>query len=81
MLNLEFSLLSDEIENGFELGYISFYTVNDESVTGYKNHPIMIFLTISELLLGIADFVKNELWYKKIVSIDSSLTFILRRCN
>lgn len=41
----------------------------------------MIFLTISELLFGIADFVTDELRYKEIGSIDSSLTLILKRHN
>lgn len=81
MLDLELLLLENEEITGFELGYISFYTVDEENVLKYENQPVMIFLTISELLLGIVDFVKNELLYKEIISVDSSLTFILRRCN
>lgn len=82
MLDLEFSVAENGEITGFELGYISFYNIDDCTLLNdYNNQPIMIFLTISELLFGIADFVTDELRYKEIGSIDSSLTLILKRHN
>ncbi len=82
MFDLEFSAAENEEITGFELGYISFCSFDDSTLLNdCNNQPVMIFLTISELLFGIADFVTDELRYKEIGSIDSSLTFILKRHN
>ncbi len=82
MFDLEFSAAENEEITGFELGYISFGNFDDSTLLNdCNNQPVMIFLTISELLFGIADFVTDELRYKEIGSIDSSLTFILKRHN
>lgn len=61
---------------GFELGYISFlFGENNEIYNDKKNQPTMIFLTISELISGLAEYEEKKLDYKEIIGADSSINF------
>lgn len=67
---------------GFELGYISFlFGENNEIHHDIKNQPSMIFLTISELISGLADYEEKKLDYKEIIGADSSLSICFKRVN
>lgn len=65
---------------GFELGYISFgYSEDHESYNDLKNQPSMIFLTISELILGLVEYEEKKLDFKEIIGADSSLSICFER--
>lgn len=67
---------------GFEQGYISFiFGENNEIFNDKKNQPCMIFLTISELILGLAEYEEKKLDYKEIIGADSSLSIYFERAN
>lgn len=65
---------------GFELGYISFlFGENNEIYNDKKNQPTMIFLTISELISGLAEYEGKKLDYKEIIGVDCSLSICFKR--
>lgn len=67
---------------GFELGYIFFrYGEDNETYDDLKNQPSMIFLTISELILGLVEYEEKNLDFKEIIGADSSLSICFKRVN
>lgn len=67
---------------GFELGYISFlFGENNEIYNEIKNQPSMIFLTISELISGLAEYEEKKLDDKEITGADCSLSICFKRVN
>lgn len=74
--------LTKEYICGFELGYIFFkYGEDDEIYNDLKNQPSMIFLTISDLILGLVEYEKLKLASKEIIGVDSSLSICFKRVN
>lgn len=62
---------------GFEMGYISFVFGDENEVYDDLSHqPLMIFLTISELILGLAEYEEKKLSSKEVIAVDSS--YLLR---
>ena len=58
---------------GFEMGYISFVFGDENEVYDDLSHqPLMIFLTISELILGLAEYEEKKLSSKEVIAVDSS---------
>ena len=82
MTDLYFTLISPDNNklSGYELGYISFYDrANNRMLADNSKKQVMIFLTISDLLFEISDFVTKKRKYTKIVGADSSVMIILER--
>lgn len=80
MFKIEYSIISSQKITGYELGFISF--VVGEKKIKYENdskQAFMIFLTISDLLNAIVDFIQNNLSYTEIIGTDSSFSIIFRR--
>lgn len=79
--------LPRESISGFELGYIFFRCsedagrCNDGSCDDLNNQPSMIFLTISELLSGLAEYEEKKQGFLEVTGVDSSLSFCFERVN
>lgn len=74
MLKVNYSLLDGNEVTGFEMGYISFDVSVCEEKRCQDKQSVMIFLTISEIISGIIEYEKNNLAYKEISAVDSSLS-------
>lgn len=58
---------------GFEMGYISFvFGDNNDIYDDLSHQPFMIFLTISELILGLVEYEEKRLSSKEVIAVDSS---------
>ncbi|MBR1443017.1 MAG: hypothetical protein IJ583_05730 [Firmicutes bacterium] len=82
MIDLYFTLISPDNNklSGYELGHISFYDrANNCMLADNSEKPVIIFLTICDLLFEISDFVIKKRKYAKIVGADSSVMIILER--
>lgn len=76
IFKIVYSLLDEGITRevyGFEMGYISFiYGDNNDSYDDLTHQPLMIFLTISELILGLVEYEGKKLNSKEVIAVDSS---------
>ena len=80
IFKIVFSLFDEGITKevcGFEMGYISFVFGDKDDVYDDLSHqPIMIFLTISELILGLAEYDSSLL-----ASVKSDLDYAFDRMS
>ena len=76
IFKIVYSLLDEGITKevcGFEMGYISFvFGDNNDVYDSLSHQPLMIFLTISELILGLAEYEEKKLSSKEVIAVDSS---------
>lgn len=76
IFKIVYSLLDEGITKevcGFEMGHISFVFGDNKGVYDDLGHqPFMIFLTISELILGLAEYEEKKLNSKEVIAVDSS---------
>lgn len=84
MLEIAYSLcdkaLPKEKVSGFELGYISLRcSEGNGGCEDLKNQPSMIFLTISDLLLALAEYEEKKLGFQEVIGVDSSLSLCFER--
>lgn len=85
IFNIVFSLFDEGITRevcGFEMGYISFiYGDNNDIYDDLSHQPFMIFLTISELILGLVEYEGKKLSSKEVIAVDSSYSLKFVRNN
>ena len=76
IFKIVYSLLDEGITKevcGFEMGYISFvFGDNNDVYDSLSHQPLMIFLTISELILGLVEYEEKRLSSKEVIAVDSS---------
>ncbi len=78
MLIFKFNFTRDvrnENELDFELGYISVIFNNEILYDGKKKQNYMLFISISDILLGLAEYVEKNMKKKEVGLADSSVTF------
>lgn len=78
MLDFIFNFTRDvryEKELDFELGYISVIFNNELLYNGEKKQNYMLLISISDILLGLAEYVEKNIQKKDVGLADSSVTF------